>query len=41
LKELFSDKTLSDSDKENILKIAGTILAPFNEKPEDTKNNAS
>src|SRR5665213_2087960 len=41
LKGLFSDKTLSDTDKENILKIAGTILAPFNEKPEDTKKNAS
>lgn len=40
LKELFSDKALSDGDKENILKIAGTILAPFNEKSPDTKNNA-
>jgi len=40
LKRLFSDKALSDSDKENILKVAGTILAPFNEKLEDTKNNA-
>ena len=29
LKRLFSDKPLSDSDKENILKIAATILAPF------------
>ncbi len=33
LKELFSDKELSDDDKENILKITGTILAPFNKKP--------
>lgn len=33
LKALFSQKALSDSDKENILKIAGTILAPFQDKP--------
>ena len=37
LKKLFSDKALSDDDKENILKMAGTILAPFNEQSEDTK----
>lgn len=40
LKGLFSDKPLSDNGKENILKSAGTILAPFNDKPEDMKNNA-
>jgi len=33
LKGLFSDKTLSDTDKENILKISGNILAPFQDKP--------
>ena len=38
LKRLFSDKALSDTDKENILKIAGKILAPFQDKPEPDKN---
>ncbi|MDQ6890786.1 MAG: F0F1 ATP synthase subunit alpha, partial [Bacteroidota bacterium] len=33
LKGLFSDKPLSDPDKENILKIASTILEPFQDKP--------
>ena len=32
LKILFSDKVLNNSDKETILKIAGTILTPFNQK---------
>ena len=34
LKRLFSDKELSDSDREAILKIAGDALAPFQDKPE-------
>lgn len=38
LKGLVSDKTLSDTDKENILKIAGTILAPFLDKPAPDQN---
>ncbi len=37
LKGLFTDKTLSDTDKENILKIAVTILAPFQDKPSPEK----
>ncbi len=41
LKRLLSDKPLSDDDSKAILKIADTILAPFNLKPEDTKKNAS
>ena len=38
LKGLFSDKALSDADKESILKIAGTILAPFQDKPTPDQN---
>jgi len=38
LKGLFSEKTLSDTDKENILKVAGTILAPFQDKPAPDQN---
>ena len=41
VKRLLSDKPLNDDDKENILKIAGTILAPFNPRPADAENNAS
>jgi F-type H+-transporting ATPase subunit alpha len=37
LKHLFADKPLSDTDHDTILKIAGEILAPFNEKPEPDK----
>jgi F-type H+-transporting ATPase subunit alpha len=38
LKGLFSDKIVSDNDKENILKIAGNILAPFQDKPAPDQN---
>ncbi len=38
LKGLFSDKTLSDTNKENILKIGGIILAPFQDKPVPDQN---
>jgi F-type H+/Na+-transporting ATPase subunit alpha len=38
LKQLFSDKTLSDADRENILKISGNILAPFQDKPAPDQN---
>jgi F-type H+-transporting ATPase subunit alpha len=38
LKGLFSDKTLSDPDKENILKIASIILEPFQDKPSPDQN---
>ncbi len=34
LKRLFSDKELSNPDRETILDIAGKILEPFQEKPE-------
>lgn len=33
LKGLMSDKALSDADKASILKVAGVILAPFEDKP--------
>jgi F-type H+-transporting ATPase subunit alpha len=38
LKGLFSDKELSDTDKENISKIAAKILAPFQDKPAPGQN---
>ena len=34
LSRLFSDKDLSDADREIILKSAGDTIAPFNDKPE-------
>ncbi len=37
-KHLFSDKALSDIDIENILKIVGTILGPFDEKSAPDQN---
>jgi F-type H+-transporting ATPase subunit alpha len=40
LKRLFADKPLSDTDHDIILKIAGEILVPFNEKPEPDKPEA-
>jgi F-type H+-transporting ATPase subunit alpha len=39
VKRLFSDKELSDPDREAILDIAGNILAPFQEKPETGEND--
>ncbi len=39
LKRLFSDKELSSSDRETILKMAGIILEPFQEKPETELTN--
>jgi F-type H+-transporting ATPase subunit alpha len=39
LKRLVSDKELSSSDRETILKMAGKILEPFQEKPETEQNN--
>ena len=38
VKGLLSDKALSDSDIEAILKIAGNALAPFQDKPEPNQN---
>jgi F-type H+-transporting ATPase subunit alpha len=38
-KRLFSDKELSNSDRETILKMAGNILEPFQEKPETDSND--
>ena len=38
LKGLFSDKTLSDADRESILKISGNILAPFQDKSVPDQN---
>ncbi len=34
LKRFFSDKELSNPDRETILNMAGKILEPFQEKPE-------
>ncbi len=39
LKRLLSEKELSSSDRETILKMAGNILEPFQEKPETDQNN--
>jgi len=39
LKRLFSDKELSSSDRDTILKMAENILEPFQEKPETDQNN--
>lgn len=38
VKELLSDKALSDADNEIILKLAGNVLAPFQDKPEPNQN---
>jgi F-type H+-transporting ATPase subunit alpha len=38
MKRLFSDKELSNPDREAILKIAGNLLAPFQDKPEPDEN---
>ena len=38
LKRLLSDKELSSSDREAILKIAGNTLVPFQEKPDPDQN---
>jgi hypothetical protein len=37
-KRLLSDKELSSSDREAILKIAGNTLVPFQEKPDPDQN---
>ena len=39
VKRLFSDKELNSHDREAILKIAGNILEPFQEKPEVDQND--
>ncbi|NDP22257.1 MAG: alternate F1F0 ATPase, F1 subunit alpha [Paludibacter sp.] len=39
LKRLVSDKELNDSDRKTILKMAGDILEPFQEKPDTDQNN--
>lgn len=39
LKSLVSDKELSSADRETILKMAGNILDPFQEKPESAPND--
>ena len=39
LKRLISDKELSDSDRDTILKMAGNVLEPFQEKPDAEQNN--
>jgi F-type H+/Na+-transporting ATPase subunit alpha len=39
LKRLLSEKELSNSDREVILKIAGTILVPFQDKPDPVIKN--
>ncbi|MEO7044493.1 MAG: hypothetical protein ABI091_04250, partial [Ferruginibacter sp.] len=43
IKRLFSNEELSDEDSKTILKIAGTILVPFQDKPatEDQDNTQS
>ncbi|CAN5127986.1 alternate F1F0 ATPase, F1 subunit alpha [soil metagenome] len=38
IKRLFSNDKLSDEDSKAILKIAGTILAPFQDKPKPEEN---
>jgi F-type H+-transporting ATPase subunit alpha len=38
VKRLFSDKELSNPDREAILKIAGNMLVPFQDKPEPDEN---
>jgi F-type H+-transporting ATPase subunit alpha len=38
IKHLFSDKKLSEEDSKTILKIAGTILAPLQDKPKPNEN---
>ena len=38
MKRLFSDKELSNQDREAILKIAGSLLEPFQDKPEPDEN---
>ncbi len=38
IKRLFSNDKLSDEDSDAILKIAGTILAPFQDKPKSEEN---
>ena len=41
LSRLFSDKDLSDADREIILKIAGDTITPFNDKPESVSETES
>jgi len=38
IKRLFSDKELNSPDRETILKIAGNLLEPFQDKPEPVEN---